>query len=148
MDKNINREIGNKISQLRTVRKWSRGQMAEKLEMSESNYGHIERGETDIGITRLTRIAKIFEITLYDLLGINEKTVLNFTKTTVNCVNSNNENLTTVNPTLNNLNDLALKYELDKQQMQLELKDKELALQQREIAYLKELLEIYKREKP
>jgi len=146
MDNDIKKEIGNKISQLRIVRKWSRGQMAEKLEMSESNYGHIERGETDIGITRLTKIAEIFEITLHDLLGVNEKTVFNFSKTTVNCVNSNNENLTTVNPTLNNISDLTLKHELEKSALLLQSANNEIENLKAQISQLQEINTLLKKE--
>jgi transcriptional regulator with XRE-family HTH domain len=120
MDNDIKKEIGNKIRQLRTVRGWSRGQMADNLKMSESNYGNIERGEADIKITLLVEIAEVFEITLYDLLGLNEKTVFNFTKnTTVN-------NAGGINPTLNNISDLALKYELEKTVLLLKERDKEV----------------------
>ncbi|MEY4769115.1 MAG: hypothetical protein RL637_1754 [Pseudomonadota bacterium] len=141
MDNDIKKEIGCKVKQLRTVKGWSRGQIADKLKMSESNYGHIERGEADIGIIRLAEIAKVFEITLSDLLGLNEKTVFSFTtnKPTVNTIG--------INQASNNMDNLNLQHELEKKALVIELKDKELAMQQREIAYLKELLEMHKNSK-
>jgi transcriptional regulator with XRE-family HTH domain len=74
-------QVGVKIKQLRAIKGWTRQQMADKLEMSLAGYGGIERGETDISITRLAQIADTFEITLTDLLGWNENQVFNFTKT-------------------------------------------------------------------
>lgn len=136
MHTDIKKDIGNKIKQLRTVRGLSRGHVADKLKMSASNYGNIERGETDIGITRLTEIAAIFEITLYDLLGLNEKTVFNFTKTktttTVNTVG--------INPTSNNVTDLTLKHELEKAHLLLQERDKEIENLKVQIAQLQKII--------
>jgi len=133
MNKDIKKEIGNKIRQLRTVRGWSRGQMADKLKMSESNYGHIERGEAEMSITRLTEVSAVFEITLYDLLGLNEKTVFNFTKnTTVN-------NAGGINPTLNNISDLTLKHELEKKVLELNSANNEIENLKVQIAQLQKI---------
>jgi len=133
MDNDIKKEIGNKIRQLRTVRGWSRGQMADNLKMSESNYGNIERGEADIKITLLVEIAEVFDITLQDLLGLNEKTVFNFTKnTTVN-------NAGGINPTLNNISDLTLKHELEKLSLLLQERDKEIENLKVQIAQLQKI---------
>jgi transcriptional regulator with XRE-family HTH domain len=133
MDNDIKKEIGNKIRQLRTVRGWSRGQMADNLKMSESNYGNIERGEADIKITLLVEIAEIFEITLYDLLGLNEKTVFNFTKTktTVNTVG--------INPTSNNVSDINLLHELEKKVLELKSANNEIENLKVQIAQLQEI---------
>jgi transcriptional regulator with XRE-family HTH domain len=111
---------------LRTVKGLSRGQVADMLKMSESNYGHIERGEADIKITLLVEIAEVFEITLYDLLGLNDKTVFNFTKhTTVNTESVNTEYLIGVNPILNNIGDMNLKHELEKSNLLLQAANNE-----------------------
>lgn len=111
---------------MRTVKGLSRGQVADMLKMSESNYGHIERGEADIKITLLVEIAEVFEITLYDLLGLNDKTVFNFTKhTTVNTESVNTEYLIGVNPILNNIGDMNLKHELEKSNLLLQAANNE-----------------------
>ena len=130
MDNDIKKEIGTKIRQLRTVRGWSRGQMADSLKMSESNYGNIERGEADIKVTQLVEIAGIFEITLYDLLGLSEKTVFNFTKTTTTV------NTVGINPTSNNIGDMNLKHELEKLSLLLQERDKENENLKKQIAQL------------
>jgi transcriptional regulator with XRE-family HTH domain len=73
----LKKQIGLKIRQLRSVKGWSRQQMADKLDMSVTGYGSIERGECDIAITRMAQIAEALEIALSDLLGWDEKTVFN-----------------------------------------------------------------------
>jgi transcriptional regulator with XRE-family HTH domain len=140
MDKNVlKKEIGTKIRQMRTVKGWSREQMADKLEMSASNYGNIERGEADIGVIRLREIAEIFDITLQDLLGLNDKTVFNFTKTktTVNTVG--------INPTSNNVGDINLKHELEKLSLLLQERDKENENLKKQIMQLEEINALLKK---
>lgn len=105
----IKKQIGLKIKQLRTIKGWSREQMADKLEMSVAGYGSIERGETDLCITRLTQVAETFEITLVDLLGLTEKMVFNFGVNSEEC--NNNWSINT--PTDNK----ELKHELEKLQL-------------------------------
>jgi len=82
MDENIlKKQIGSKIKQLRAMKGWSRQQTADKLELSVTSYGSIERGETDVTLGRLAQLSEIFEITLFDLLGVvAEKNVVNFSK--------------------------------------------------------------------
>jgi transcriptional regulator with XRE-family HTH domain len=82
MDENIlKKQIGSKIKQLRAMKGWSRQQTADKLELSVTSYGSIERGETDVTLGRLAQLSEIFEITLFDLLGVVEKNVVSFSKT-------------------------------------------------------------------
>jgi len=140
MDTDIKKEIGNKIRQFRTVKGLSRGQMADKLKMSESNYGHIERGEAEIGITRLIEISEVFEITLFDLLPSNNQS---FFSITGNCITGNSHQSQSVIL----LSETQCAHELEKSKLQLELKDKELAMKDREIAYLTELLDMHKNSK-
>jgi len=81
MDEEVfKKQVGVKIKQLRTIKGWSRQQIADRLEMSVTGYGGIERGETDVCITRLARIATVFEIALSDLLGWNEKITFNLSQ--------------------------------------------------------------------
>jgi transcriptional regulator with XRE-family HTH domain len=134
MDTDIKKEIGNKIRQLRTVKGLSRGQMADALKMSESNYGHIERGEADIKITLLVEIAEIFEITLYDLLGLNEKTVFNFTNNKTKTINTMG-----INPVSNNIEDINLKHELEKKVLELNSANNEIENLKTQITQLQKI---------
>jgi transcriptional regulator with XRE-family HTH domain len=44
-------------------------QMAERLGMTQSGYGHIEVGRFEPGINQMVRVAKALETTLYELLA-------------------------------------------------------------------------------
>ncbi len=83
----LKKQIGLKIRQLRAVKGWTRQQMADKLDMSVTGYGGIERGECDIAITRLAQIAETLEIALPDLLGWNEKNIFSFGDNNRECNN-------------------------------------------------------------
>ena len=128
----LKKEIGKKIEQIRTVKGWSRDQVADKIKMSVAGYGSIERGETNIRLTRLAQLAEIFEVTLSDLLGLTEKTVFNFTQTH----NKECHNLQINSPSTEN--ELTLQHELEKCQLIQQS-------QQKEIEYLRELNELLKK---
>ncbi len=130
----LKKEIGKKIEQIRIVKGLSRDQVADKIKMSAAGYGSIERGETDIRLTRLAQLAEIFEITLSDLLGLTEKTVFNLTQT--HYKTCHNHNLQ-INP-ISAEHELALQHELEKCQLVQQS-------QQKEIEYLRELNELLKK---
>lgn len=115
--------------------------MADKLEMSASNYGNIERGEADIGVIRLTEIAEIFDISLYDLLGLTDKTVFNFTNNKTKTINT-----VGINPTSNNVSDINLKHELEKSALLLKERDKEIENLKVQISQLQEINTLLKKE--
>jgi transcriptional regulator with XRE-family HTH domain len=58
---------------------WTQETMANKLGISTLSYAKIERGETDINLSRLEQIAEVMEINFTQLFGLNEKNVLHFT---------------------------------------------------------------------
>jgi transcriptional regulator with XRE-family HTH domain len=57
--------------------------------MSPSAYGDIERGDSDIKLSRLDKIAQSLEIKLSELFELNEKGALS----TINSLHSNNRHL-------------------------------------------------------
>lgn len=137
MDENtLKRQIGLKIKQLRIIKGWSRQQAADELDMSVTGYGSIERGETDMCITRLAQIAEIFEIELADLLGFTEKTVFNFTKT-------HTEYLIGINSAPSDLN---LKYELKELQLVRQSHEKEIEYLKQQVVQLQEINQLLKHE--
>jgi transcriptional regulator with XRE-family HTH domain len=83
----LKKQIGLKIRQLRAVKGWSRQQMADKLDMSVTGYGSIERGECDVAVTRLAQIAETLEITLADLLEWNGRNIFSFGDNNKECNN-------------------------------------------------------------
>jgi transcriptional regulator with XRE-family HTH domain len=127
-------EVHEKIRFLRESKDWSQEAMAGKLNMSVSGYSKIERGETKIAISKLKKVSEILGVDFMELMSLGEKNVY-----FVNIGDSNGGNIIS--------SPAELAFENQKQQLVIELKDKELALQAREIAYLKELLDMYKREK-
>jgi transcriptional regulator with XRE-family HTH domain len=63
--------------------------MAEKLGISVTAYGNIERDETDISHDRLEQIAKVLDLSIQDLLAFDEKRVFNF----INNNDNSNQNV-------------------------------------------------------
>lgn len=78
LDKNkLLKEIGERIRKFRIIKGLSQENLASDLGISTNAYGKYERGQTDINITRLAEICKIFNISLVDFFSFDEKS---FTK--------------------------------------------------------------------
>ena len=60
----VQRKIGKEIKKLRCLNEWTQEQMAERLSMGRNAYGELERGETDIHLSRLSQICEVFQIDL------------------------------------------------------------------------------------
>jgi transcriptional regulator with XRE-family HTH domain len=69
-------KIGQKIKKIRELRNFTQEYMAEKLAMSQTGYGNIERDETDITLKRIAQIAAALEIKIQDLMGFDENKML------------------------------------------------------------------------
>jgi transcriptional regulator with XRE-family HTH domain len=120
--------VNDKIRLIREAKGLTQEQVAEKMEMSPNAYGNIERGDNDPKLSKLQKIAEIFEIELSELISLSEKENL-----TINFSNyQENGKFTKSKVYISSSNS-----ELEKQQLINELKDKELAMQQREIENLK-----------
>ena len=57
-------ELTEKIKEFRKKRDWSQEIVANKLNISLNSYGALERGETDIKLSRVEELAKIFEVNI------------------------------------------------------------------------------------
>jgi transcriptional regulator with XRE-family HTH domain len=134
----LKKQIALNIKQLRTLKGWSRQQAADKLEMSVAGYGSIERGETDMCIVRLAQIAEVFEVNLKISLGLDEKTIFNFIKT------SNTKCSIGINPTSNEINDLDSKHELEKSQLIQQSQTTEIENLKQQIIQLQEINQLLK----
>ena len=126
--------VHEKIRLIRETKGLTQEQVAEKLKISVNAYGDIERGNNDVKLSRLKQIAEFFEIKLSDLFELTEKGTLNIYFS--GC--EQNEN--------NKLYIGASAIEFEKQQLIIELKDKEIAMQQREIENLKEIIALLKKD--
>ena len=69
--------LGSKIKTIREMKNFTQDYVAEKLEMSQSNYSRIERNEINIPIKTLQTIADIFDITLTELIEFDAKYFFN-----------------------------------------------------------------------
>ena len=64
-----------KIKLFRHLKGWSQEDVAEQLAMSVGGYGAIERGATDVQLSRLKQIAGLFGIELAELFGSEKSTI-------------------------------------------------------------------------
>ncbi|MBC7891712.1 MAG: helix-turn-helix transcriptional regulator [Sphingobacteriaceae bacterium] len=62
-------KISEKIRQTRQQRGYSQEAMADSLGLSTTAYGDIERGKTDLTLSRLSQIADVLAVTPLALLG-------------------------------------------------------------------------------
>jgi len=60
--------VGARIRELRTARGWSQEGFADICEIHRSHMGEIERGEVDIAISTLARLAKGLDMTVSGML--------------------------------------------------------------------------------
>ena len=68
-------QVHEKIRVMRQSKGWSQEDMADKLDMSVNGYANIERGETDVQLSRLEKIAEVFGMELFELFNFGEKNV-------------------------------------------------------------------------
>ena len=66
--KELNSSVGSRIKEERTKRGFSREEFAKILDLSESFIGHLERGSRGTNTENLVLIAKIFNLTLDELV--------------------------------------------------------------------------------
>ena len=104
--------------------------MAEKIGISASVYGDIERGENDPKLSKLEKIAEAFEMQLSELVDLTEKGTLNINfnkqgKHNIYCGSSNNE--------------------LEKIALLLKERDKEVENLKTQISQLQEIIALLKK---
>lgn len=71
-------EVGKNIKQIRELKNFTQAHVAEKLNLSLSGYGKIERDETDITLNRLNEIVQILGTDYNTILSFDEKHIFNF----------------------------------------------------------------------
>jgi transcriptional regulator with XRE-family HTH domain len=65
--------LGKKIRLLRHQKSWSQEDVAKQLEISIPAFSKIETGITDINLSRLEQISKLFEMSVVQLLTFNDQ---------------------------------------------------------------------------
>jgi transcriptional regulator with XRE-family HTH domain len=64
--------LGRKIRLLRQRKGWNQEDAAKQLDISVPAYSKIEAGITDINLSRLQQIASLFDLSVIELLNLNE----------------------------------------------------------------------------
>lgn len=122
-------QLGEKITLMRTLKGLTQEEMAEKLSMSTTGYAKIERGETKLQNPRLEKIADVLGMELSDLLSFDTKNVFNFSPE--NCTHNHFAQGYIL------LTETQCVHELEKAHFMIEQQNKE-------IVYLKEIIELMK----
>jgi DNA-binding XRE family transcriptional regulator len=138
----LKRQIGGKIKRMREEKRMARQQVADALNMSLTNYGYIECGKIDMPMTLLVDIARVFEVSVDDLLELSDKTVFTFS-------GNNNSGFTNyqVNSPLTETTEIVLKHELEKALILLQEREKEVTGLQKQIEQLEKIVRLHEGEK-
>ena len=78
------KQVAENIKKFRELRNLSREQVAAELDMSLSGYSKIERGETELSLGKLNKIASVLGVDVAQILSFDASQVFNI---------SNNENV-------------------------------------------------------
>jgi len=137
--------VHEKIKFIRQLKGWSQEDMAQKLEMSVNGYGSIERGETNVNLSRLEQIAQLFGIELSELVALNEKNV--FYMSGSNSTGQLKQEHCVINSYTPEDQILHFQKELEKAQIIIEAKDKELLMKDQEITHLQKIIALLEEKK-
>lgn len=114
-----------KVKFMRQLKGYSQEDIAEKLGISVKGYSDIERGKTNLQMNRLEEIAQILGIDIFELLSFGEKSVF--------CQNIQTVQKNDQNNFLGNS-----QAQIEKFQLIVEQKDKEISLLNTQINQLNE----------
>jgi len=128
--------VHEKIRIIRKAKGLTLEEVAHQLGMSTNGYGDIERGATDVNLSRLEQISQLFDMELSELIDLNEKNVFNILGTQ-NTGSVGTQNHCTVNS--DSSEQLQLKFQIEKQQLIIKQ-------QTQEITYLKEIIALMKKD--
>lgn len=70
-------KVGKNIKSIREVKQLSQKHVADELDMTVSGYSKIERGEVNLTLNRLEKIAEIFQVRVSEVLSFDESVVFN-----------------------------------------------------------------------
>lgn len=122
-------QIGEKLKVMRQCKDWTQEELAEKLGLAVNTYAKIEQGKVAIKLDKLEKVAQIMGVDVQELIDTNEKTVFNYAE---KCNHNNNLQCHIV------LTETQCAHELEKAHLIIEQ-------QAKEIAYLREIVELMKR---
>lgn len=122
------KSVHEKIKMVRQTKGLTQEEVASKLGMSANAYGDIERGASDPKLSKLKKLSEILDVNLAELLATNDRWILNLACEVKKSTWIQGESSAEFQ---------QIKFELEKQQLLNAEKDKE-------IAYLKEIIELMK----
>jgi transcriptional regulator with XRE-family HTH domain len=70
-------KVGESLKNYRELKKITREDMADQLGMTVSGYGKIERGKTDVPLTRLEQISKVLGVSVPQILQFDALQIFN-----------------------------------------------------------------------
>ena len=128
-------QICEQLKTVRLLKGWSQEQLAEKLNLSLNGYAKIERGETDVNLSKVQHIADELGIDPMQLLSLNHKNIFNISN---DCRQvSNQGNIV--------LSETQCVHELEKMQLLLQARDQEIKYLHKEIKHLETMLTLSKK---
>ena len=65
--------VGDKIRKVRELKGYKQEYVADRLNMSVTAYGNLERGDSSPSFDRLEEIAKVLEVSVVDILNIPDQ---------------------------------------------------------------------------
>ena len=71
------KEITENIKKFRELKNYTRDIMADKLEMSLSGYSKLERGDVELTVNKLYKIADILEVDVSQILNFDASKIFN-----------------------------------------------------------------------
>ena len=110
MDELAQLRLGNKIRKIREIKGLKQENVADKIGLSLSSYGKIERGEVKLSVERLSTIASAMELPMSAILEFDEGVNINFS---ANTFNENSHGGYYQNPHFNHQNVEELKSQIE-----------------------------------
>lgn len=136
--------IHEKIRLLRQAKGLTQEEVAERLNLSVNGYGKIERGSSSVNLARLEELANLFEVEPLELLGSVDRSVFNLSYTNNTDIHLDSQ----TNHNNSSFGNTEANAEIEKLQLLLQLKDKEIELREERIRHLTEMLEVLKASQP
>lgn len=138
-------QIHEKLRVMRQCKQWTQEKLAEKLGWTINSYAKLERGEVNIKLDKLKKIAEIMGVNVEDFFNSSEKTVLNFAE---NC-NPTNLMQGYNSPSDSThihivLTETQCANELEKVFLILKEKEKEIEYLKQQVYQLKEIIQLMK----
>ncbi len=140
-------ELSEKLKAIRKLKNFTQETVAEKLGISTYSYAKIERGETDVKYSRLQKIAKIMGIQLEELFGLDVKSIFNLNGNPNHNHNHNHNHNNHTQCDIVNLHSneqTELQHELEKAQLMIEQRDKEIDYLKQQVNLLNQMINMLK----